>query len=148
MNTLSACLSLFFAAFVAATLLPTSSEALLAALLASAQYPVWLLLLVASLGNTLGSVVNWLLGRGLIRFQHKRWFPIKAAALERATQRFQRWGIWCLLLAWLPIIGDPLTLVAGVLRVRFLPFLSLVLLGKTTRYLVIAALTGWLMPIK
>ena len=92
------------------------------------------LLAVASVGNTLGSVVNWLVGRFLLRWRERRWFPIGAAALERATAWFARFGVWSLLLAWLPIVGDPLTLVAGVLRVNFWLFVALVALGKTARY--------------
>ncbi|WP_039928959.1 YqaA family protein [Alishewanella jeotgali] len=131
--------SLFLTGFIAATLFPASSELLLLALLAQGYLPVWLWL-AATLGNTLGSCVNWYLGRELLRFQHKSWFPISAAALTRATTQFQRYGRWSLLFAWLPVVGDPLTMVAGVLRVPFRLFLLLVALGKGLRY----ALLIWL----
>jgi membrane protein YqaA with SNARE-associated domain len=81
--------------------------------------------------------VNWLLGRYLIHFQDRRWFPIKRPLIDRATAWYQRWGFWSLLLAWVPFIGDPLTLVAGILRENFWVFLLLVTIGKADRYLVV-----------
>ncbi|MEO3678856.1 YqaA family protein [Rheinheimera sp. FR7-31] len=135
--------SLFFSGFVAATLFPASSEVLLLALQAQGYNLIWLFI-AATAGNTLGSCVNWYLGWRLLDFQHKRWFPVSPAALRRAQQQFQRYGSWSLLLAWLPVVGDPLTLVAGVLKVRFSVFLLLVLLGKATRYaLLLAAGSVW-----
>lgn len=131
---------LFLTALVAATVFPGQSEALLVALLLAGGPPVPLVL-AASTGNIAGSIVNWLLGRGLARFENRRWFPLKPAALARATRWYERFGKWSLLLSWAPIIGDPLTLVAGVLRERFATFLSLVTLAKTGRYVVVAALT-------
>ena len=100
-------------------------------------YTPWWLFVAATAGNTLGSCVNWYLGFRLLDFQHKTWFPLSAAALAKAQRQFQRFGSWSLLLAWLPVVGDPLTLVAGVLRLRFTMFLLLVLLGKATRYAVV-----------
>ncbi|MEO3865703.1 YqaA family protein [Rheinheimera fenheensis] len=136
-------LSLFFSGFIAATLFPASSEVLLLALQAQGYNLIWLFI-AATAGNTLGSCVNWYLGWRLLDFQHKRWFPVSPAALRRAQQQFQRYGSWSLLLAWLPVVGDPLTLVAGVLKVRFSVFLLLVLLGKATRYaLLLAAGSAW-----
>ena len=126
-------LSLFLSAFVAATLFPLGSEVLLLALQSKGYLVLWLWLL-ASIGNTLGSCVNWWLGGQLLRFQNKRWFPFSGQAIEQAQQRFQRFGVWTLLLAWLPMVGDPLTLIAGVMRVRFWLFLGLVFLGKGARY--------------
>ena len=105
---------LFFAAFGAATLLPLQSEAVLVGLLLSDEYWLWSLLAVATLGNVLGSLVNWWLGRGLERFRDRRWFPVSPSHLEQARKHYQRYGHWSLLLSWVPIIGDPLTLVAGV----------------------------------
>ncbi|MDD0977081.1 YqaA family protein [Pseudomonas fontis] len=136
---------LFFAAFGAATLLPLQSEAVLVGLLLGNPDAVLSLLLVATLGNVLGSVVNWLLGRGIDRLRDKRWFPVKPAQLEKAQQRYQRYGQWSLLLSWMPIIGDPLTLIAGVMREPFWRFLVLVTIAKGCRYLLLALLTlGWL----
>jgi membrane protein YqaA with SNARE-associated domain len=126
-------LSLFFSGLLAATLFPASSEVLLLALQQQGYQPVWLFI-AATAGNTLGSCINWYLGLSLLRFEQRRWFPLSADQLETARQHFQRFGVWSLLLAWLPVVGDPLTLAAGVLKVRFRVFLPLVLLGKAARY--------------
>ena len=135
---------LFGAAFLAATVFPFQSEFLLLGLLAAGQHAAWELLAVASLGNTLGSVANWALGRFLIRFQDRRWFPVKDAAYDRARRLYLRWGLWSLLFAWLPFIGDPLTVAAGALRVGLPAFVALVALGKTARYaFLIAAAQPW-----
>jgi membrane protein YqaA with SNARE-associated domain len=135
--------ALFTAAFLAATLLPAQSELLLAALLMSGRHDWSLLLLTATMGNSLGSCVNWLLGRSIERFRDRRWFPVRRAALERAEAWYRRWGIWSLLLSWVPVIGDPLTLAAGLLRAPFLAFLAIVVVAKGGRYLAIAlALSG------
>lgn len=137
----SAYVGLFFAALLAATLIPAQSESVLVGLLLNQQGIPWLLVVVATAGNSLGSVVNWWLGHSLQRFQHKRWFPVSEAALHKAQTHFQRYGYWSLLWSWLPIIGDPLTVMAGVLRVPFVPFVLLVTLAKGGRYVVLAWLT-------
>lgn len=129
-------LSLMFTGFLAATLIPASSEALLLVLFQQGYTP-WLLWLAATTGNTLGSCVNWAIGWEIGKFQHKRWFPVTPLQLDSAQTHFRRYGIWSLLLAWLPVVGDPLTLVAGVLRVRFVLFLMLVATGKGLRYAVV-----------
>ncbi|MBA8880869.1 YqaA family protein [Phyllobacterium myrsinacearum] len=134
---------LFFVAFVAATVLPMQSEALLAGLLISDAYSIALLLATASAGNILGSVVNWLLGRGVERFRDRLWFPASPKALDRAERWYRRYGRWTLLLSWLPIAGDALTVVAGVLREPFWSFLALVAIAKIGRYLAVFALTTW-----
>ncbi len=131
---------LFLAALAAATILPMQSEAALVGLLL-ADYSPWLLIAVASIGNVLGSVINWLLGRGIERFRDRPWFPASDAKLERAQRCYRRHGKWSLLLSWAPIIGDPLTLVAGLLREPFLTFLALVTFAKVGRYLVLTAAT-------
>ena len=133
-------LSLFLVAFGAATLLPLQSEAVLAGLLLAGGQPAWALLLVATLGNVLGSLVNWVLGRFLADFRHRKWFPVSESAIERA-QATCRYGRWTLLLSWLPVIGDPLTLVAGLMRESPWVFLLLVTLAKAGRYLAVAGLT-------
>lgn len=134
-------LGLFLAAFVAATLLPAQSEALLVGLLL-AGYKPWLLVAVASVGNVLGSTVNWWLGRELLRFSGRRWFPVKPDALAKAQAWYARYGKWSLLLSWVPVIGDPLTLAAGVMREPLRVFLLLVTVAKTGRYAVLA-LVAW-----
>ena len=130
-------LALFTAALLSATIVPGFSEAGVAAMVGTGS-PILPVVAVASAGNTLGSVVNWVLGRYLLRFADRPWFPVSAQGIARAEAWFKRYGTWSLLLAWLPVIGDPLTLVAGVLRVRFGLFLILVAVGKTLRYAVLA----------
>ncbi|WP_434621488.1 YqaA family protein [Azospirillum sp. B2RO_4] len=125
---------LFSAALVAATILPAQSEVILAGMHMAGTHSASTLVLVATAGNVLGSVVNWLLGRYLIHFRDRRWFPVKASLIDRATAWYQKWGVWSLLLAWAPFIGDPLTLVAGILRENFWIFLLLVTIGKAARY--------------
>lgn len=139
MTQITAYAGLFAAAFFAATIFPAQSEAVLAGLILTGDYPVASLLAVASLGNVLGAVVNWGLGRGIERFKDRRWFPAKPYALARAQAWYQRYGKWSLLLSWVPIIGDPLTVVAGVMREPFVVFLALVTIAKVGRYLVLAA---------
>ncbi|MHA6492360.1 YqaA family protein [Pseudomonas borbori] len=144
MLTLSAYLGLFFSALGAATLLPLQSETVLVALLLSEAYPIAALLAVASVGNVLGSLLNWLLGRSLERFRDKPWFPVSERRLLQAQGWYGRYGCWSLLLSWLPIVGDPLTLVAGIMREPWWRFLLIVGIAKTARYLALAALTlGW-----
>ncbi|HKJ99945.1 MAG TPA: YqaA family protein [Desulfotignum sp.] len=129
-------LLLFGSAFFAATILPFYSEVVLFALLRQGGDPVFLLV-VATTGNTLGSVVNWWLGLSLLRFQNRRWFYFTPAQIARAQYWFQHYGYWTLLLAWLPIGGDPLTLVAGIMKVRLSVFLLLVAIGKGLRYVAV-----------
>lgn len=131
---------LFVLALLAATLLPMQSEAGLVALLLTDSYSITGLLLAAIAGNTLGSCINWWLGRSLNRFQSRSWFPVSPAQLLRAQRWYRRYGRWSLLFSWLPIVGDPLTLVAGVMREPLGSFLLLVLLAKSTRYLLLAAI--------
>ncbi len=138
-------LGLFVSAFLAATLLPFSSEAVLAVLYAGNQHDAWLLWSLATAGNTLGGLLNWALGRYCLDWQDRRWFPFKEDQLNRAQAWFGRYGQWSLLLAWLPIIGDPITFAAGILRVRLGIFVVLVGIGKGARYgVVILAAQGLL----
>ena len=130
-------LSLFVISFLAATILPFSSELTLAGLIATSSYDNLLLLIVASFGNILGSVVNWILGFYSRNLSKKKWFPFKDEQIEKSSKWFNKFGRWSLLFAWVPIIGDPLTLAAGLLRVKFIEFLILVTIGKVSRYLVI-----------
>ena len=130
-------LSLFIISFLAATILPFSSELTLAGLMTTSSYDNLLLLIIASLGNILGSVVNWILGFYSRNLSKKKWFPFKDEQIERSSKWFNKFGRWSLLFAWVPIIGDSLTLAAGLLRVKFVEFLILVTIGKVSRYLVI-----------
>ena len=135
---------LFLAALTAATLLPAQSELLLLGMLASGRFEPLLLLLAASLGNVLGSVINWALGWFLAGHRGARWFPVSETAMAKAEQRYRRFGELSLLLSWLPIVGDPLTLMAGVLRTPLPRFLLLVAIAKTGRYRVLMAARGYL----
>ncbi len=130
---------LFFAALLAATLIPAQSEAVLAGLIVAGGHPLWALLAVATAGNVLGSCVNWALGRFLLRFADRRWFPVPPKARARAERWYARFGHWSLFAAWMPLIGDPLTFIAGVLREPFWRFLVIVTAAKGGRYLVLAA---------
>lgn len=135
-------LTLFFTAFIAATLFPLSSEALLITLLYQQQYSPLLLWLAATCGNTLGSCVNWYLGKQCLHWQDKKWFPFKPAQLTRAQHHFQHYGLVSLLFAWVPIVGDPLTFFAGVMRISFWKFVVLVAIGKGLRYGVIVGIAN------
>lgn len=135
-------LLLFASAFLAATILPFYSEVILFALLREGGDP-FSLLVVATLGNTLGAVVNWFLGLYLLHFQDRRWFYFSKAQIEKAQRWYQRYGFWSLLFAWLPIGGDALTLIAGIMRVRLWLFLVLVGSGKALRYIMVFYLTAY-----
>ncbi|MFS2155541.1 YqaA family protein [Rhizobium sp. Rhizsp42] len=141
MTTLAAYAGLFAISLIAATILPAQSEAGLVALILSGQYSTLLLVVVASVGNILGSLVNWLLGIGIERFRDRRWFPVGEVALDRAQRWYRRYGKWSLLASWLPIVGDPITVVAGVMREPLPVFLLLVTIAKTARYAVLAVIT-------
>ena len=127
---LAALAGLFAAAFGAATILPFQSEVVFAALILGDTAPVWLIVTVASVGNTLGSVVNWVMGRFLEHFRGRRWFPVTDAQLERAQRWYARWGVWTLLLSWAPF-GDGFTVVAGIMRTPLLLFTVIVGAVKT-----------------
>lgn len=127
-------------AFGAATLLPLPSEAVLVAQIKAGSASISALLVAATVGNVAGSLVNWWLGRHARHFETRTWFPFTLDTIERASNRFNRYGIWSLLFAWLPVIGDPLTFIAGVLRVPLGVFLPLVTVGKAARYGLIAGL--------
>jgi membrane protein YqaA with SNARE-associated domain len=142
MVDLAAYAGLFLVAFAAATIFPMQSEAGLVGLILTGEYSTVLLVAVASAGNVLGSVLNWLLGRGIERFRGKRWFPVRADALDRAQGWYRRYGKWSLLASWVPIIGDPITVVAGVLKEPFPTFLLLVTIAKAARYAVLATATA------
>ncbi len=141
MIDLAAYAGLFAVAFIAATLLPAHSEVALVGLLVTGNYAPWLLVAVASAGNILGSLVNWMLGRGVERFRDRKWFPVSPEMLTKAQGWYHRYGRWSLLLSWAPVIGDPLTVVAGVLREPLWSFLLLVTIAKTARYAVLALVT-------
>lgn len=132
---------LFAAAFGAATILPFQSEVVFVALQVAGSASVLALVVVASIGNTLGAVVNYVMGRGIERFRNRRWFPVNAAQLARAQRWYARWGVWTLLLSWAPL-GDGFTVIAGMMRTPVWLFVLLVTIAKTGRYIALAWLTA------
>ena len=132
-------LGVFGASFLAATILPFYSEVVLAAALADPDVARETLWAVATIGNTLGAAVNWWLGRYANHFRDRRWFPATPHQMDKAEAWFNRYGVLSLLLSWLPVGGDALTVIAGILRVRFDLFLILVALGKGARYAAVIA---------
>lgn len=134
LSTLAALSGLFFSALLSATVLPGSSEVVLVGLLAAGGTSAGLLILVATIGNVAGAVLNWTVGRGVERFRNRRWFPVSQAKLDRAKSWYGRWGRWSLLLSWVPLAGDALTVAAGVMREPLWSFVLLVALAKGARY--------------
>ncbi|TVU72036.1 YqaA family protein [Cobetia crustatorum] len=147
MDEVTSLLSLALIALASATLLPGGSEAALAGLWCQGQTP-WLLWIAAMLGNTLGSLINVAMGRGARRLRTRRWFPVSRRALARGTLWYRRFGAWSLLLSWAPVVGDPLTVLAGVFRLAWWKSVVLIVIAKGGRYalLLLAAdqwLSGW-----
>lgn len=134
----SAYITLFISGVTSATLLPGSSEIVLVAMLSQGVGDPILLVMIATVGNVLGSLINWICGRYLITFMGRWWFPVSQQSYDKGKLWFERYGLWSLLLAWLPIIGDPLTLLAGTMAVRLRIFIVLVTIGKFARYAFIA----------
>ncbi|HDR27342.1 YqaA family protein [Rhodovulum sp.] len=132
---------LFLAAFGAATILPFQSEVVFVALQLAGRVDLGWLLLVASVGNVLGSVVNYVLGIWIEHFRGRHWFPVSETQLERAQHWYNRWGVWTLLLSWAPL-GDGFTVVAGMMRTPLWLFLTLVTIAKTGRYAALAWATA------
>lgn len=129
---------LFGTAFMAATILPSSSEVVLVGLLATEKYSTVLLLLTASAGNILGAILNYCLGRGIEHYRDRKWFPVSESSLARAQCWYEKWGRWSLLLSWVPLCGDALTIAAGVMHERLSIFILLVGIAKTMRYIAVA----------
>ena len=136
-------LKLFIISLLAATILPLSSEIVLTTMLLTNLFEKNILLIVASSGNILGSIFNWYLGKKITIFQDRKWFPVSSEQLNKSQKYFQKYGLWSLLLAWVPVIGDPLTLLAGVLKVRFSIFFILVSISKISRYVFILYLVSF-----
>lgn len=133
-------LLLFISAFGAATLLPLQSEAVLMTLLVQGLSSPFYLILVATVGNVLGSCVNWWLGMKIEHFKDKKWFPVSEQRLVQAQQIYHKYGFYSLLLSWTPIVGDPITLIAGLMKENFWRFLLIVTIAKGGRYLTLYAL--------
>ena len=128
--------------FLAATILPFSSEILLSTMYMTGSFQTLNLLVIASLGNISGSIVNWHLGKKINLYQKKKWFPVSSDRLKKSEYYFQKYGLWSLLLSWVPIIGDPITLFAGILNVRFQIFVILVSISKISRYIFVLYLAS------
>ncbi|MCI5110671.1 MAG: DedA family protein [Marivita sp.] len=133
--------SLFIVAFGAATILPFQSEIVFVALQLRGDIAIEWIVIFASVGNILGSGLNYALGRVLERYRGRRWFPVSEAQLEKARDWYLKWGVWTLLLSWAPL-GDALTIVAGVMRTNVWLFFLLVGIAKTVRYIVVALVTA------
>jgi len=136
----AAYVGLFLAAMAAGSILPVPSEAALVAMILISNDPVWAIVAVATVGNVAGSVINWFMGRGIERLRGTRWFPASEASIERAGRWYHKYGRWSLLLSFVPIIGDPLTIIAGVLKESLWFFMIVVTIAKLGRYLVVASL--------
>ncbi len=133
-------LLLFISAFGAATLLPLQSEVVLMTLLVQGPSSPFYLILVATVGNVLGSCVNWWLGLKIEHFKDKKWFPVSEQRLVQAQQIYHKYGFYSLLLSWTPVVGDPITLIAGLMKENFWRFLLIVTIAKGGRYLTLYAL--------
>ena len=131
-------IGLFLSSFLSATILPGNSEIALTSLIILNNYSIFLLVLVASLGNVLGSILNWFLGCKLEKFKNKKWFPASESQLEKASHLYYKYGKWTLFLSWVPFIGDPITIVAGIFRMPIMPFILIISCAKTIRYIFIA----------
>lgn len=132
-------LTLFFSSFISATLFPLGSEALLIYNLLEG-YNVYLLLFFATLGNTLGACLNYYFGfKGEEYLENKKILTV--AKIEKYKKFFDKYGIWVLMISWMPIIGDPITFVAGILKYRFKYFFLVVLIAKFLRYLFLVFIT-------
>ena len=134
---LSALGGLFVTAFGAATILPFQSEIVFAAVQRGTEIPPWVVVAVASTGNTLGSVLNWWMGLFVEQWKGSRWFPVSARQMDRAERLYARWGVWTLLFSWAPF-GDGFTVIAGLLRTPLWLFMALVAPVKTARYVLLA----------
>ena len=132
-------IGLFIASFLAATVLPLSSELVLGALIINGLSPQSLVI-VATVGNVLGSLTNYALGFWASETVLQKWLKMSESEFVNAEEKFNKYGLPVLLFAWVPVIGDPLTVIAGVMRVRLVWFLILVTIGKFIRYYVLANL--------
>jgi len=129
-------LGLFIVSFLAATLLPLGSEIFVATMTVS-NYNAWLIFAVATTGNTLGSITNYYIGKLGTNFILSRYIKADSEKRQKSEQIYQKWGSPILFFAWIPIIGDPLTVVAGVFQLNLYIFIFWVALGKAFRYFLV-----------
>ncbi|MBH68870.1 MAG: hypothetical protein CMM58_11000 [Rhodospirillaceae bacterium] len=142
MESFLECVAVFTAAFLSATIIPALSEVALVTAEIKGTAPTLLLFAAATFGNTAGAILNWLIGRFFGYLPNKKWFPGSPIAIDKAANFFRRYGMWTLLFSWIPFIGDPLTIVAGTLRVPLIIFIALVLVGKAARYAFVLQIFG------
>ena len=133
-------IGLFLSSFLSATILPGQSEIALTSLIILNNHSLSFLVFIASLGNVLGSLFNWFIGCKLERFKKKKWFPVTDLQLKKASNWYHKYGKWTLLLSWVPFVGDPITIVAGIFRVPIMYFILIVSFAKTMRYIFIASI--------
>ena len=126
---------LFLSAFISSTLFPGGSEAVLAYLVSERGHSLFLLVAIATLGNTLGAMTSWGIGR-LISIKYST-EQLSKKSQQNAVERLQRYGSPILLLSWLPVVGDPLCVAAGWLRIGWLQSLLFITIGKLLRYVVV-----------
>ena len=138
MNSLEAYVSLFISSFLSSTILPAHSEITLTTFILLKNYSQFLLIFFASLGNILGSIINWYLGFYITKFISKSWFPFTKIQLDQVSLWYLKYGKWSLFLCWVPIIGDPLTIVAGMFRVPLITFIIIVSISKVLRYVFVS----------
>jgi len=138
MSSIEVYIILFTSSFASSTILPGHSEITLIALITQKKYEVFYLVFFASLGNILGSVLNWYLGLYFLKFKNKNWFPFKENQINKVSKSFLKYGKWSLLLSWVPFIGDVLTLVAGMFRVPLNQFVVIVSVAKVSRYIFVS----------
>ncbi|MAQ36202.1 hypothetical protein BMI91_17435 [Thioclava sediminum] len=132
---------LFVSALLAATPIPFQSELVFVALQTLGTQNIWLMILIAAVGNTIGSLVTYVIGLGVTHWKDRKWFPATEAQLARGHRWFERWGIGLLLLSWAPG-GDLICLISGILRMSLWLFIPLVFVAKAGRYAVLAWLTA------
>lgn len=138
MSSVQVYIILFTSSFASSTILPGHSEITLTALIIQKKYDIFYLVFFASLGNILGSVLNWYLGLYFLKFKNKKWFPFKENRINKVSKSFLKYGKWSLLLSWVPFIGDVLTLVAGMFRVPLHQFIIIVSVAKIGRYIFVS----------
>lgn len=134
--------ALFGSAFLAASILPAQSELLLASLVNTSEHDVLVLIAIATAGNALGSFVNYYVGSYLMHFEDHKYFPIKKSVMQKSKITYKKYGPFTLLLAWLPVLGDALTVIAGMFKTPLWLFYILVTIGKSIRYIIVAMLAG------
>lgn len=138
MNEIEVYITLFTSSFISSTILPGHSEITLTAFIFLNKFSIINLIFIASLGNILGSILNWHLGFYFVRFQERKWFPINKLQLEKTSLWFLNYGKWSLFFCWLPFVGDPLTVVAGILRIPIITFVTIVSISKIFRYVFVS----------